>query len=214
MEFSDALTKKANAIIAQYPESRSALLPLLHLVQSEEGYVSSDGIAFCAELLDLTTAEVSAVSTFYTMYKRHKTGKHHVGVCINTMCGLLGGDQIWSALSDELDAGHDETTKDGMFTLERIECQAACTHAPVVTFDWEFFDDATVESVLDAVSSLKAGKKIKSTRGATPRGLAHTEKVLAGIDEKDADEPVIDEKMLAGLKQAKKRGHMLPKGEV
>ena len=124
--------RDAEALMNRYPVPRSALLPMLHLVQSAEGKVSADGIALCAELLDLTTAEVAAVSTFYTMYKRHNTGKHHIGVCTNTMCGLLGGDAIWNAISSDLGAGHDETTEDGMFTLEKIECQVPIdTIAPV-----------------------------------------------------------------------------------
>src|SRR3954451_6958724 len=93
------LRATAREIISRYPRPRSALLPLLHLVQSEEGYITSDGVAFCAEMLDLTKAEVAAVSTFYTMYKRRPTGDYLVSVCTNTLCGLLGGDEIFAALS-------------------------------------------------------------------------------------------------------------------
>ena len=84
-------------IIARYPagQSRSALLPMLHLVQSEQGYVSADGIAFCADVLDITKAQVAAVATFYTMYKRKPTGEYLVSVCTNTLCGMLGGDEIY-----------------------------------------------------------------------------------------------------------------------
>ena len=85
-------------IIARYPRPRSALLPMLHLVQAEEGYVTPDGIAFCAEQLGLTKAEVAAVATFYTMYKRRPTGDYHVGVCTNTLCAVMGGDAIFAAL--------------------------------------------------------------------------------------------------------------------
>ncbi len=89
-----ALATDAAQIIARYPQPRSALLPLLHLVQAEEGYVSADGLAFCAEQLGLTEAEVTAVVSFYTMYKRRPVGKYHVGVCTNTLCAVLGGDAI------------------------------------------------------------------------------------------------------------------------
>ena len=92
MSFSHETRERAAEIIARYPQSRSALLPLLHLVQSEEGYVSGDGIAFCADMLSLTTAEVAAVATFYTMYHRKPVGEYHIGVCINPGCGILGGD--------------------------------------------------------------------------------------------------------------------------
>ena len=201
-------------LASRYPVRRSALLPMLHLVQSAEGKVSADGIALCAELLDLTTAEVAAVSTFYTMYKRHNTGKHHIGVCTNTMCGLLGGDAIWNAISSDLGAGHDETTEDGVFTLEKIECQAACTHAPVVTIDWEFIDDATVEMVRDFVGRLKRGEEVQPTRGPKIRSLAATERTIAGFDDGLADAPAMDKRMLAGLTAAKAAGTLLPESQV
>src|SRR6476619_7319530 len=111
----------ADAVIARYPQARSALLPLLHLVQSIDGFVSGRGIAFCAEKLDLETAEVSGVATFYTQYKRHPNGEYTVGVCTNTLCAIMGGDAIWDAVSDHLGVGHDETTSDGKITLERVE---------------------------------------------------------------------------------------------
>jgi NADH:ubiquinone oxidoreductase subunit E len=103
----------ADAVIARYPQARSALLPLLHLVQSIDGFVSGRGIAFCAEKLDLETAEVSGVATFYTQYKRHPNGEYTVGVCTNTLCAIMGGDAIWDAVSDHLGVGHDETTPTG-----------------------------------------------------------------------------------------------------
>ena len=94
--FDELTRQRTKEIIARYPESRSALLPLLHLVQSVEGYVSQDGIRFCAEALGLSTAEVSAVATFYTMYKRNPCGEHLVSVCTNTLCAALGGDAIYA----------------------------------------------------------------------------------------------------------------------
>src|ERR1700753_118073 len=91
----------AQELIERYPvgQERSALLPMLHLVQSEQSYVSADGIAFCAEMLNLTKAQVSPVVTFYTMYKRKPTGEYLVSVCTNTLCGVLGGDEIYRSLS-------------------------------------------------------------------------------------------------------------------
>lgn len=204
----------ALALVDRYPVRRSALLPMLHLVQSVEGKVSPEGIAFCAEILDLTTAEVAAVSTFYTMYSRHNTGKHHIGVCTNTMCGLLGGDAIWEALSGDLGAGHDETTEDGMFTLEKIECQAACTHAPVVTINWEFIDDATVEMVREFVGKLKNGEPVYSTRGPEVRTLKDAVRTVAGFEDGLEHAPSIDAKMLAGLNAAKAAGTLLPESQV
>src|SRR5918998_4672480 len=126
MSFSAETRERAQEIIARYPagRERSALLPLLHLVQAEEGYVTPHGVAFCAEVLGITKAEVGAVATFYTMYKRRPTGDWLVSVCTNTMCGVLGGDKIFNALKEYLGVGHNETT--GSITLEHAECLAAC----------------------------------------------------------------------------------------
>ena len=147
----------AAEVIARYPEARSALLPLLHLVQSVDGYVTGRGIDLCAELLDLTTAEVSGVATFYTQYKRHPNGEYTVGVCTNTLCAVMGGDEIWDAVSEHLGVGHDETTDDGRITLERVECNAACDYAPVVMANWEFFDNQTPASTIELVDGLRSG---------------------------------------------------------
>ena len=106
--------RAAREIIARYPQGRrSALLPMLHLVQSEEGYVTPDGIALCAEVLGLTKAEVGAVATFYTMYKRRPVGDYLVSVCTNTSCEILGGDAIFAGCRSTSGVGHDETTADG-----------------------------------------------------------------------------------------------------
>ncbi len=206
--------RDAEALMNRYPVPRSALLPMLHLVQSVEGHVTQDGIAMCSELLGITTAEVAAVSSFYTMYARHNTGKHHIGVCTNTMCGLLGGDAIWDALSKDLGAGHDETTEDGMFTLEKIECQAACTHAPVVTIDWEFIDDATVSMVRAFVEKLKRGESVQSSRGPVIRSLKDSERTIAGFEDGLENAASTDAKMLAGLNAAKAAGTLLPESQV
>src|SRR5919206_4413061 len=143
MTFSEATRERAREIIARYPagRERSGLLPLLHLVQAEQGYVSADGIAFCAEVLGLTKAEVTAVATFYTMYKRRPVGEYLISVCTNLSCQILGGEDIYARLSRRLGVGHDETTPDGLVTLEHAECLAACDYAPVVTVNYEFFDN-------------------------------------------------------------------------
>ena len=98
------------AIAARYPEARSGLLPMLHLVQSVEGRITPEGIEACAEILGISAAEVTGVATFYTMYKRQPVGDYHVGVCTNTLCAVMGGDQIFERLKDHLDVGNDETT--------------------------------------------------------------------------------------------------------
>ena len=104
-------------IIGRYPRPRSALMPLLHLMQSEEGYVSDDAIAFCAARLGLTETEVTAVTSFYTLYKRQPVGEFHVGVCTNSLCAIMGGDQILATLEDHLGVGPDEPTGDGRVSI-------------------------------------------------------------------------------------------------
>jgi len=163
----ERLEADAAAILARYPEHpRSGLLPLLHLVQSEDGFVSPDGIAFCARVLGLTTAEVSAVATFYTQFKRKPNGTYTVGVCTNTLCAIMGGDAIFDELAEHLGIGHDETTPDGAITLERIECNAACDYAPVMMVNWEFFDEQTPDSARDVVDRARGGPRLE-------RGHAH-----------------------------------------
>ena len=211
MSLSESTRVQAREIISRYPQARSALLPMLHLVQSEEGYVSADGIALCADELSLTTAEVAAVATFYTMYHRKPAGEYHIGVCINPGCGILGGDAIWEKLSSRLGIGHDEVTPDGKISLERIECQAACTHAPVMTANWEFLDNMTPESAIDVVVKLASGKEVISTRGPKIRTFKENELTLAGFDDGLVDEGVqADEQMLAGLNRAKELGQTAP----
>jgi NADH-quinone oxidoreductase subunit E len=191
LEARERLAADAAQIIARYPQPRSALLPMLHLVQSEEGYVSPDGIALCADLLDLTTAEVSAVATFYTQYKRHPNGKYTVGVCTNTLCAVMGGDAIFDSLEDHLGIGHDETTEDGQVTLERVECNAACDYAPVVMVNWEFFDNQTPATARELVDRLREDVPVAPTRGAdSVASFKEVSRVLAGFNDGRAGEGI------------------------
>jgi len=208
------LDPDAQELIERYPQSRSALLPLLHLVQAEEGFVSRTGIRYCAEQLGLTTAEVTAVATFYTMYRRRPAGEYHVGVCTNTLCAVLGGDQIFAELQQHLGIGNNETTEDGTVSLEHIECNAACDYAPVVMVNWEFFDDQTPESAKQLVDELRSGRggEVRPTRGARLCSFKETARILAGFP--DQRPGAVDESgaggapSLAGLRLA--RGETLP----
>ncbi|WP_065485150.1 NADH-quinone oxidoreductase subunit NuoE [Streptomyces sp. PTY087I2] len=210
------LDADAKEVLARYPGSRSALLPLLHLVQSEEGYVSRTGIAFCAETLDLTTAEVTAVSTFYSMYRRRPSGDYQVGVCTNTLCAVMGGDAIFDTLKEHLGVGNNETTEDGKVTLEHIECNAACDFAPVVMVNWEFFDNQTPESATQLVDDLIAGRTVEPTRGAPLCSYKETARILAGFpDERPGAVEATGgagPASVVGLKLAK--GEALPKARV
>ncbi len=175
------LEADAKEIISRYPGARSALLPLLHLVQSEEGHVSRTGMQFCADQLDLTTAEVTAVATFYSMYRRRPGGEYQVGVCTNTLCAVMGGDAIFSALQEHLGVGNGGTTEDGKISLEHIECNAACDFAPVLMVNWEFFDNQTIESAKRLVDDLRAGAQVEPTRGAPLCTFKETSRILAGF---------------------------------
>jgi NADH-quinone oxidoreductase subunit E len=150
-------------IAARYPERRSGLLPMLHLVQSVEGRVTSRGIEACADILGLSAAEVSGVATFYTMYKRRPVGDYHVGVCTTALCAIMGGDEVLSTLQDHLGIGNDETTEDGLITLEHVECNAACDFAPVMMVNWEFFDNTTPQRAVEVVDALRSGQEVTAT---------------------------------------------------
>ncbi|MEO5832788.1 MAG: NADH-quinone oxidoreductase subunit NuoE [Nakamurella sp.] len=183
--FAPLTRERAATIIARYPQSRSALLPLLHLVQVEEGCVSISGLQFCADHLGLETAEVAAVASFYTMYKRQPCGEHLVSVCTNTLCAVLGGDAILATLSRHLGVAPDETSgvpgAPGSITLEHAECLAACDHAPVVTVNYEFYDEQSPDSALDLVQALQRGEKPHPTRGAPLTDFRTIELEIAGF---------------------------------
>jgi NADH-quinone oxidoreductase subunit E len=207
-ELQSRLGADAAEIIGRYPKPRSALLPLLHLVQSEVGYVSDDGIAFCAGQLGLTIAEVAAVASFYTMLKREPVGEYHVGVCTNSLCAVMGGDAIFADLQQHLGVGNDETTPDGKVSLEHLECNAACDYAPVVMVNWEFFDNMTPQAARDLVDGLRSGADVAPTRGA-PRLCTwkQASRILAGYPDGQATGGhTAGKATLAGLRIAKEQG--------
>jgi NADH-quinone oxidoreductase subunit E len=212
MSLSDRTRAEAREIIARYPKPRSALLPMLHLMQSEQGYITSEGISLCAEELGLTKAEVGAVATFYTMYRRRPAGEYHVGVCTNTLCAILGGDAIMEALTEHLGIGHNETTEDGRISLEHVECNAACDYAPVVMVNWEFYDDQTPTSARELVDACRNGTPPPPTRG--PSRLCtfkEASRVLAGFNDGLANDGVqAGPATLAGLELARQRGDVAP----
>jgi NADH-quinone oxidoreductase subunit E len=213
MPLTDETRLAAREIVARYPRARSALLPMLHLVQSEDGYVSPEGVRFCADELGLTKAEVGAVATFYTMYKRRPTGDYLVSVCTNTLCDVLGGEQIYEALSEHLGVGHDQTTGDGRITLEHAECLAACDYAPVVTVNYEFFDQQSPDSAMELVGELEAGRRPLPTRGAPLCTFKEISRQLAGfIDERPGavDAGPAGEPTLIGNRLAVRRAETAP----
>jgi NADH-quinone oxidoreductase subunit E len=205
------LLEQAREILARYPEGkqRSALLPLLHLVQSQDGYVTPEGVAFCADLLNLSRAQVAAVATFYTMYKRRPTGDFLVSVCTNTMCDVLGGQRVYETLSEHLGVGHDETTEDGTITLEHAECLAACDYGPVMTVNYEFFDGVEPQGAVDLVEKLRAGERPMPSRGARLCTLKEMAVQLAGFADERPDamaDAVAGEPTLRGNRLAEQHG--------
>jgi NADH-quinone oxidoreductase subunit E len=215
--FDELTRQRTKEIIARYPQSRSALLPLLHLVQSVEGFVSQDGIRYCAEALGLSTAEVSAVATFYTMYKRTPCGEHLVSVCTNTLCAALGGDEIYERLQNRLGIRHEETAGEpgtrGSITLEHAECLAACDLAPVLQVNYEYYDNQTPQSAVELVDALRRGERPHPTRGAPLTDLRTVELELAGVFddlERTVEGLSVADETLRGARLATERGWTAP----
>jgi NADH-quinone oxidoreductase subunit E len=210
-DVTERLSADAERIVARYPDARSALLPLLHLTQAEDGYLTSAGINFCATQLGLSAAEITAVATFYSMYRRSPTGEYLVGVCTNTLCAIMGGDAIFEELQEHLGIRAGETTPDGRVTLEHIECNAACDYAPVVMVNWEFYDNQTPSSARDLVDGLRDGAAPAPTRGATHLcTFRETARTLAGLTDPHSTGGSPGAATLAGLKQAAARGMTTP----
>lgn len=205
MAYTTAQLSIMDSIINRYPRKRSAIMPLLHFVQSIDGYVTNEGIELIGQKLELATAEVTAVSTFYTQYKSKPVGEYHVGICTNTLCAVMGGDAIFESIKEHLDIENDGVTTDGKISVEHIECNAACDYAPVVMVNWEFYDNQTVQSTKDLVDAARAGNPPAPTRGPNKlRTWKENSAVLAGISDGLANEGVqAGEPTLLGLKKAK-----------
>jgi len=206
-DLAEADLEALRTIAARYPRSRSAIMPMLHYVQSVDGRVSPRGLEVCADILGLSTAQVSAVATFYTMYKRRPAGQHHIGVCTTALCAVLGGDELLTAVSDKLGIEAEQTTEDGMFSLERIECNAACDYAPIMMVDWEFMDNMTPDKAGQLLDDLASGREVHSTRGPKITSWRQSERVLAGFNDGQAGQgPSAGEASLRGVEIAHERG--------
>jgi NADH-quinone oxidoreductase subunit E len=176
----------ADAIVARYPagRERSAIMPLLYLVQSVEGQVTQDGLREVADLLGIRTAEVEAVASFYTMLRLRPTGTHVISVCTNLSCALRGAADVFEAAHEAtgIDLG-EETSGDGAFTIHEEECLGACDAAPVVQIDFANHDRVTPERMGELVEALRSGDIPEPSRGTAPRDFRHASRVLAGIEE-------------------------------
>ncbi len=151
--------KIAHETIARYPRKRSATIPLCHLAQEQDGWLTDDAMEHIAELVGCKPAEVRGVASFYEMFKLHPVGKYVVGVCTNISCMLLGGEELLEHCSSKLGVKPGSTTNDGLFTLEETECLAACTEAPMLQVNYRFFHKISHEGFDALVDDLAAGKK-------------------------------------------------------
>jgi NADH-quinone oxidoreductase subunit E len=153
-----ANTELAREIISRYPRPRSALIPLLHLAQEQDGYVTEEAMEHLGELVGITPAEVLGTCSFYEMFKLHPVGKYVVNVCTDISCMLLGGFELLEHAEEALDVKAGNTTADGMFTLEDVECQAACTEAPCLQVNYRYFTDVAAADLDQLLEDLRAGR--------------------------------------------------------
>jgi NADH-quinone oxidoreductase subunit E len=149
----------AHEIIARYPKPNSAMIPLLHLAQEQDGYVSEEAMEHIGELIGATPAQVLGTCSFYEMFKREPVGKYLVNVCTNISCMLLGGEELLHHLEERLGVKAGATTPDGMFTLEDVECIAACTEAPCLQVNYRYFHKITPEATDALLDDLRAGRR-------------------------------------------------------
>jgi NADH-quinone oxidoreductase subunit E len=146
---------RAKEIITRYPEKRSAVMPLLYLAMAEDGHLTDAGMEEVAEWVDLTPAQVHAVASFYTMYKRERTGKYLISCCTSISCMLLGGDDVLHAIEDESGVPHGETDPDGLLSVEHVECIGACGGAVAVQVNYELIEGISPEKGRELVRWLK-----------------------------------------------------------
>ena len=177
--------REAETIIARYPEKRSAMLPLLYLVQSADGYLSREGLQEVGDLLGLRTAEVEAVATFYTMFRMRPTGRYVVAVCTNVSCALLGAKRLYERAHETLGPGAEDVTSDGAITLHEEECLGACEQAPLVQVNWLNYARMTEDGMAELLERLRAGDPPPSSQGPVPPDLRTTCRMLAGLGAPD-----------------------------
>lgn len=150
--------ERARATVALYPQARSAMLPLLHIAQEQDGWLTPEAIEHIAELLGLSAAEVLGTASFYDMFFTHPVGDYLVSVCTNITCMLNGAYELLEHAEERLGVQAGGTTTDGSFTLEEVECIALCGNAPCLTVNWRFFGDVTNDGFDSLVDDLRGGR--------------------------------------------------------
>jgi len=154
--FSPQLAARFDALVKKYPVKRSALVPMLLYAQDEVGYLSDAVIAEVAERIGITELDVRNVATYYSMLRFKPVGKYNIQVCTNISCMLRGAYDLFERFQDDLGIGHKGVTRDGVFSLEEVECIGACCWAPAIQVNYDFHDDLTPDSVPGILSSYRA----------------------------------------------------------
>ena len=149
----------AREIISRYPRPRSALIPLLHLAQEQDGYVTDDAMAHIAELVGITPAEVLGTCSFYEMFKREPVGTYLVNICTNISCMLVGGEELLHHAEESLGIKAGNTTADGLFTIEEVECIAACTEAPCLQVNYRYAHRLSNDGFDELIEDLRSGRR-------------------------------------------------------
>jgi NADH-quinone oxidoreductase subunit E len=147
----------AREIIARYPRPKSATIPLCHLAQEQDGHLTDDAMAHVAEMVGCTAAEVMGTASFYEMFKMHPVGKYCVNVCTNISCLLVGGEELLAHAEESLGVRAGGTTSDGLFTLEDVECIAACTEAPALQVNYRYFHRQSHDDFDELIADLRSG---------------------------------------------------------
>jgi NADH-quinone oxidoreductase E subunit len=154
VEFSPAAKAKFDTILPRYPIKRAAIMPTLWLAQEEFGWLSNEVLEYVAGLLDLSPAFTASVASFYTMYYKRPVGTHHVQVCTNLSCALVGSDRILDCLRQRLGVAVGQTTADGKFSLSEVECLASCGTAPMMQINDDYWENLTPERTLEIIDRL------------------------------------------------------------
>jgi NADH-quinone oxidoreductase E subunit len=155
---SDETKKRFDDLVARYPEKRSALIPILHEVQAEVGYLSPEAIEWVAAYLTLSPADVMSVASFYDMLNLEPVGRHMIYVCQNLSCALLGAEGLIRHLENRLGTRMGETTPDGLITLKRMECLASCGTAPAIQIDGIYYERMTLQKLDELLEKLRDGR--------------------------------------------------------
>ena len=156
--FTEENLRRAHETIGKYPRPKSAVIPLLHLAQEQNGWITNEAMTQIAELTGVTSAEVLGTGSFYEMFKFHPVGKYLINICTNISCQLLGAEELLHHAESSLGISDGETTEDGLFTLEDVECIAACTEAPCFTVNYRYFHRANEHVLDEVVADLRSGR--------------------------------------------------------